>query len=143
MIEDLHERRKRVLIIDDELATVDYVTYFLGKANCTVSIARGCKEGIAVAVDFRPDLVICDLKMPEIDGFACARLIRAVPALMTVPLVALTGMIVPGQEGKARASGFDGYVEKPMNPWELVDRLKSFLRWAKSGALRHMTADSL
>lgn len=119
---------KRVVLIDDDPREIEYVTYFLGKANCSVMLARDCLEGIRLALEHRPSLIICDIKMARIDGFDCARLIRSHASLRPVPLVAFTGQCVPGDMEKALAAGFDDYLEKPMNPWQLIDMFMGFMR---------------
>jgi two-component system cell cycle response regulator len=118
---------RRVLIVDDTPDTVDYIGYFLGKAGLSVMVARDGREGLRLALSERPDLIVCDINMPGMDGFEFARACRADIKLRAMPIVALTGADRSGDEQKAKDAGFNGYILKPMNPWKLADELKAFM----------------
>jgi two-component system cell cycle response regulator DivK len=120
---------QRVLIVDDDRDTVDYIGYFLGKASLSVVMARNGEEGFRLAMAQRPDLIVCDIRMPGgMDGFEFARKIRNEIKLKTVPMVALTGAEATGDEQRAIDAGFDAFLLKPMNPWKLADQLKAFIK---------------
>lgn len=78
-----------------------------------VEIAFSGREGIAQAQRFRPDLVLCDIGLPEMDGFEVARAIRAHPEIGRVALVALTGYAQPEDIMRASDAGFDAHLAKP------------------------------
>jgi CheY-like chemotaxis protein len=73
-------------------------------------------QGLAMALDLKPDLVLCDIGIPGIDGFEVARRVRSHPDLAGTRLVALTGYALPEDVAKAREAGFDEHLAKPVDP---------------------------
>jgi len=84
-------------------------------------------EGVAAAERVHPDLILMDIQLPGIDGYEATRRIRAVPALATVPIIAVTSYALSGDEAKTRAAGCDGYVAKPFSPRQLLAKIREFL----------------
>ena len=80
-----------------------------------VAVAPNGPEGIEMARVLKPDVVVCDIGLPEMDGYAVARAMRADPDLAHVALVALTGYATPEDRAKAREAGFDAHLAKPPN----------------------------
>ena len=78
-----------------------------------VEVAYGAREGIEKARTFRPDVVLCDIGLPEFDGYKVARRMRADRELARVKLVALSGYAGPEDVAKAREAGFDAHLAKP------------------------------
>jgi PAS domain S-box-containing protein len=104
---------RRVLVIEDNADAAESLRSVLELHGNTVAIASTGAEGIEVARTFRPDVVLCDVGLPEMTGYDVARAIRADPTLRTLPLVALTGYATPDDVGRAREAGFDRHVAKP------------------------------
>lgn len=120
---------KRVLIIDDNQDSVDLMKYALTKANFYPVPARSCAEAIRLVEKDPPALIVCDLRMPAVDGIECARKIRAIYSLKDVPMVLVTDKPgEPGDAAKATEAGFNGYLQKPMDPYRLVDLLRAFMK---------------
>ncbi len=111
---------KRVLIIEDYADSAQILFIALQSAGHTPLIAASGGEGLDKARGFRPDVVICDLGLPDMDGLSVARAIRADPELEHTWLIALTAYYLPAQ---AAAAGFDEYYTKPAD----VQRLASLL----------------
>ena len=84
-------------------------------------------EGVAAAEREQPDLILMDIQLPVIDGYEATRRIRAVPALATVPIIAVTSYALSGDEAKTREAGCDGYVAKPFSPRQLLAKIREFL----------------
>jgi CheY-like chemotaxis protein len=82
----------------------------------SVSVAAEGFQGLAMALDLKPDLVLCDIGIPGIDGFEVARRLRSHPDLARTRLVALTGYALPEDVAKAREAGFDEHLAKPFDP---------------------------
>ena len=75
-----------------------------------------------------PDLIICDVLMPDIDGYEVARQLGAHPVLAAIPLVAVTALAMVDDRNKILDSGFDGYITKPIDPETFVSEVATFLR---------------
>jgi len=85
-----------------------------------------CKALAAIAKQ-RPELILMDIQMPILDGYAATRLIKADPALRLIPIIAVTSYALSGEEKKARAAGCDDYVPKPFSPRELLAKIRQYL----------------
>ena len=106
-------RSRRCLIIEDNRDAATSLGELLELQGHVVEIAYSGREGIEQAQHFRPDVIICDIGLPEMDGFDVARAIRAHPAIGRVALVALTGYAQPEDVVNARDAGFDAHLAKP------------------------------
>ncbi|MED7821600.1 HAMP domain-containing protein [Streptomyces chiangmaiensis] len=115
---------RHILIIDDDIRNVFALTHVLGRVGITVKYAENGREGLEV-LERSPDvsLVLMDIMMPEMDGYATIRTIRNTPRLAHLPIIALTAKAMPGDREKAIDSGANDYVPKPVN----VDRLLSIV----------------
>ena len=107
---------KKILYIEDNEQNLYLVTFILEKHGYEVHAARDGQEGIAMAARVLPDLILLDIQLPQMDGYAVARQLRINPDLATVPIVAVTSYAMAGDRDKALAAGCNGYIEKPINP---------------------------
>ena len=114
----------RIAVIDDEAPNRSYLETLLGTAGFEVQVAAGGDEGIALVEKERPDLVLVDLMMPEVDGFAVCERIRNGPAGAGTQIIVLSAL--DAVDGKVRALelGADDYLVKPIESRELVSRIK-------------------
>jgi len=117
----------RIAVIDDEAPNRAYLQTLLGTAGFDVQVAGGGNEGVALVEKERPDLVLVDLMMPEVDGFMACERIRKGPAGADIQIVVLS--VLDGLDGKVRALelGADDYLVKPIESRELVTRIKVML----------------
>ncbi len=113
-------RRRRVLIIEDNLDAAESLRMLLELCGYRAEIAVTGADGIEMARSFLPDVVLCDLGLPEMDGLSVARSLRAEPALSGVRLVALTGYVGPEDVERALLAGFDSHMPKPADPDALL-----------------------
>jgi PAS domain S-box-containing protein len=104
---------RRVLIIEDNVDAADSLRDVLAFGEHEVEVAYNGLQGIAKAKEFRPDVVLCDIGLPMMDGFEVARAFRADEALKGVFLVALSGYALPEDVARAQAAGFDRHLAKP------------------------------
>ena len=118
----------RVLLIEDNRPNRDLVRYLLEAHGFLCEEAVDGEAGVQQAFASRPDIVICDLQLPGIDGFEVLRRLRAEPGLAGVPVVAVTAYAMVGDRERILAAGFDGYVAKPIDPQRFVGEIASFLR---------------
>lgn len=117
----------RILIIEDNAANMQLMAYLLNAFGHTVLEAINGRTGLATARQARPDMVLCDLQMPGMDGYDVARRFKHDPDLIDVPLVAVTAYAMVGDRDKVLAAGFDGYIPKPINPELFVSEVEMFL----------------
>ncbi|HSQ63471.1 MAG TPA: response regulator, partial [Polyangiaceae bacterium] len=102
-----------VLVIEDNVDAAESLRDALELDLNTVAVAGTGREGIEKARAFKPDVVLCDIGLPEMDGYAVARAMRADPELKKASLVALSGYASPEDVARARDAGFDRHVSKP------------------------------
>ena len=107
--------RPRVLLVDDAADTLDVVRAILEHAGHTVFTARSAMDALDLAKKDPPDVILCDIAMPEIDGFGFLRAVRADALLSRVPVIALTSYAGMAERGRIREAGFDAYLAKPVD----------------------------
>jgi two-component system, cell cycle response regulator len=125
----------RILIIEDNQANLALMTYLLQAFGHTVSTAMDGEAGLALAHDDPPDLIICDVHLPKIDGYEVARRLKRHHLLNATPLVAVTALAMVGDRDKVLGAGFDGYLSKPIVPEGFVQEVEGFLNVDYSGAM--------
>ena len=117
---------KRVLIIEDNENNRYLAKFILEKNGYEVIEAVNGISGVAMALKEKPDLVIMDIQLPDIDGMEATRRIRAAESDTEIPIVALTSFAMTGDREKALAAGCTGYIEKPINPDTFMEELKKY-----------------
>jgi two-component system cell cycle response regulator DivK len=117
---------KKILIVEDVDFNRDLIVQLL-EDNYEILTAADGAEGIQLAEQERPDLILMDLSLPVIDGWEATRRIKANAALQHTPIIALTAHAMRGDEEKARESGCDDYLSKPLDEDVLFAKLAKFL----------------
>ncbi|HEX9782985.1 MAG TPA: response regulator [Opitutaceae bacterium] len=117
----------RILIIEDNSANSDLMVYLLNAFGYDSISAETGEERLTSVRNAPPDLVLCDVHLPGIDGYAVARAIKGDPELRGLPIVAVTALAMVGDREKVLAAGFDGYISKPINPESFARSLEAFL----------------
>ena len=117
----------RVLIIEDNKANLELAEYLLKASGYTTLTARDGEEGVGVARKEHPDLIICDLQMPIMDGYGVVRELKKDSLLRPIPVIAVTALSMPGDRNNVLAAGFDGYLSKPIEPETFVRTVEGFL----------------
>jgi CheY-like chemotaxis protein len=120
--------RARILVIEDNPANLELIRYLLQSFGHTVLTAADGEIGVEMVRNERPDLVLCDVQLPKLDGIGVARAIRSDPDLRDVPLIAVTAFAMVGDRDKMLQAGFDGYLPKPITPETFLSDIESFLR---------------
>jgi two-component system, cell cycle response regulator DivK len=118
--------RKTILVIEDQELNRDLLIQIL-EDFYAVTVAGDGVEGLAQAMDGRPDLILMDFGMPVMDGWETTRRIKADPALRHIPIIAITSHAMVGDEEKARQAGCDDYMAKPIHEDELLTKIRHFL----------------
>ncbi len=121
------EAQPLILAIDDELIIRETLGLLLGDEYRIISVANGM-EGIAMALEISPDVILLDVMMPQIDGFDVCRQIRAVPALMEVPIIMITALDDRQSKLEGLRAGADDFITKPFDALELLARVQTITR---------------
>lgn len=119
--------RARVLIIEDNPANMELMSYLLAAAGHATTEAWTGEQGLELASQSAPDLVLCDLALPGIDGYAVASRLKGETSLAAVPIIAVTASAMVGDRDKVLAAGFDGYISKPITPETFATEVERFL----------------
>jgi two-component system cell cycle response regulator DivK len=118
---------KRILIVEDQEDLRGILRDLLTGSGYEVIEAANGRDGVAKANSERPDLILMDIQLPEIDGYEATRRIKADPSLKATPIIAVSSFAMKGDEEKARASGCDSYVTKPYSPMQLLRVVRGYL----------------
>jgi two-component system, cell cycle response regulator len=118
----------RILVIEDNPDSLKLIAYLLKAFGHTTLTAPDGEAGLAAAEREVPDLIICDIQLPGLDGHEVARRLKSHPTLRGVPLVAVTAYAMRGDRDRMLASGFDGYIPKPIDPRKFVGEVQTFLK---------------
>lgn len=121
----------KILLVDDEPDILEIVGYNLRKAGYEIEIARSGLEAVSLAKKFRPDLILLDVMMPEMDGFQTIRALRKNPDLDATIVIFLTALTDDQSEIEGLKLGADDFITKPINPDLLLARLQTALRRMK------------
>jgi CheY-like chemotaxis protein len=111
---------RSILIIEDNADAAQSLADLLLLHGNTVRVARDARTGLAIATELRPDVILCDIGLPDRDGYDVARALRADDAFRRTFLVALSGYAQPEDRQRARDAGFDAHVAKPPSITELI-----------------------
>ncbi|MGB7539991.1 MAG: response regulator [Anaerolineales bacterium] len=118
---------KTILLIEDNEQNRYLATFLLEKHGYTVLSAADGPAGIELAGRILPHLILLDIQLPTMDGYAVARTLRENPVLKTTPIIAVTSYAMPGDREKTIAAGCSGYIEKPINPDTFVSDVERHL----------------
>lgn len=117
----------RILIIEDNPANLELMSYLLNAFGHHALTAPDGKRGLEAAETESPELIICDVEIPEINGLEVARRLKAHPTLSAIPLIAVTAFAMVGDRDRVMAAGFDGYIPKPITPEKFVKQVETYL----------------
>ena len=118
---------KRILVVEDNGTNMYLIRFILEKSGYEVIEAMEGAVGVELAIKEKPDLVIMDLQLPDIDGLEATKRIRASEADSDIPIIALTSFAMAGDREKALAAGCTGYIEKPINPDTFIAEIEKYL----------------
>src|SRR5215813_5533910 len=124
-----HEHKRRILIADDDEPTRQMLAEFLEEEGYEVRLAEDGTQTLETASSFLPDLILLDVKMPEIDGLEVA---RRVHAKSNIPIIMLSALTDDIDRVAGLSAGSDDYVTKPVRPRELLLRIQGLLRRAEA-----------
>jgi two-component system cell cycle response regulator DivK len=116
-----------ILVIEDNEQNLYLMRFLLENKGYSVAAARLGREGIELALRLKPQAILLDIQLPEMDGYAVARALRQQAGWEQVPIIAVTSYAMSGDREKALAAGATDYIEKPINPDTFVDQIKKHL----------------
>jgi len=116
-----------ILLADDNLIVTQMFAKYLQTKNYQVVIAHNGLQAIEKTKEYKPELIIMDMKMPNMDGLEAIRHIRANAHIAKIPIIALTGLAVPGDKKRCLEAGANDYLNKPVNFEELMTAIKKLL----------------
>ena len=119
--------RNVILLIEDNEQNRYLLTFLLERHGHEVRCAADGIHGIELAKTLAPRLILLDIQLPRMDGYAVARALRQLEALRDTPIVAVTSYAMPGDRERALECGCTGYIEKPINPETFVAEMERAL----------------
>jgi len=119
---------KKILLVDDESDILDFLSYNLKNIGYDVRVANNGEEGVKTALEFKPDLILLDMMMPEMDGIETCEKIREVDELKSVVIAFLTARGEDYSQIAGFNAGADDYILKPIKPKVLMSRVKALLK---------------
>jgi len=118
---------KRILVVEDQPDNRQIIRDMLADTGYEIAEAENGEEALAAIAKARPDLILMDIQLPIMDGYAATRRIKTDPALKSIPIIAVTSYALSGEEKKAREAGCDDYVPKPYSPRQLLAKIRQYL----------------
>lgn len=118
----------RIAVIEDNPANRELMSYLLQAFGHTPLESADGISGLESVRRERPDLILCDLQLPGMDGYEIARQLKNDSSLNTIPLVAVTAYAMVGDRDAILAAGFDGYIAKPITPELFVGQVEAYLK---------------
>jgi CheY-like chemotaxis protein len=118
---------KRILLIEDNAVNRRLAQFLLKSKGYEVWEATNAPEAFATLRERRPDLILMDIQLPEVDGLTATRHLKADPATQDIPVVAVTSYAMRGDEAMALAAGCSGYVTKPIDKALFLDTVAKIL----------------
>ena len=117
---------RTILLIEDNEQNRYLATFLLEQHGHKVVSAPNGPRGIELARALTPDLILLDIQLPVMDGYAVAQVLRGIESLRDTPIIAVTSYAMAGDHEKALAAGCNGYIEKPINPDTFVAEIEQF-----------------
>jgi two-component system, cell cycle response regulator DivK len=122
---------KKILVVEDNEQNMYLMNFLLEKMGYAVLQAKTGIEGVKMAILEKPDMILMDIQLPDIDGLEVTRRIRESGTDGTIPIIAVTSYAMVGDREKAIQAGCTGYIEKPINPESFIQEMEKLLQHGK------------
>lgn len=131
MAEPGDAKSKKILVIEDNPQNMEMVAMMLARAEYKVLKAEDAQNGISLARQLQPDLILMDIQLPDMDGLDATRILREDADTSDIKIVALTAYAMKGDREKMLAGGCDDYISKPFRYREFMAKVEKILAKAK------------
>jgi two-component system cell cycle response regulator len=121
------ESSARILVVEDNEENMTLIAYLLRAHGFFPELAYSGTAGLELALEQRPQLILLDILMPGMDGYEVATAVRAYSELAETRIVAVTASAMVGDRERIVAAGFDGYIQKPIDPERFIGEVRRFL----------------
>ena len=118
---------KTALVIEDNVDNMKLITFILEKNGYSTLRAENGKMGIELAIKERPDFVLLDIQLPDMNGLEVLEELRGSEIDGEIPIIAITSYAMSGDREKMIEAGCDGYLEKPIDPVNIIDQIKKVI----------------
>ncbi len=118
---------KTVLVIEDNVDNMEVMRQILEEDGYKVLKAETGQQGLDVALEARPDFILLDIQLPDIDGLEVLQKIRSSEIKDDIPVIAVTSYAMAGDREKIMAAGCNSYIEKPIDPEKVISRIRQIL----------------
>jgi two-component system, cell cycle response regulator DivK len=118
---------KKALVIEDNKDNMALIIFILEKNGYSTIRAENGREGIALAKKELPDFILLDIQLPDIDGFEVLKELRRIESTTSIPVIAVTSYAMTGDRHKLINAGCNGYIEKPIDPFIVVNQIKKII----------------
>ncbi len=119
--------QKVILIVEDDPLSLELFRDLLEVSGYTTLEATDGRQGVELAKEKKPDLILMDIQLPVMDGLEATRILKADPATKDIPIVALTAYAMGEEEERIRHADFDGYITKPIHIQEFLEEVAQYL----------------
>jgi len=117
-----------ILVVEDNELNITLFKDVLGFHKYNVLISESGEKGYQMAVQNRPDLVLLDIQLPDIDGYEVAKRLRANSDTAQIPIIAVTSYAMPEDKERCKEAGCSDFISKPINFRDLVDTIEKYLK---------------
>ncbi|PIP38994.1 MAG: two-component system response regulator [Desulfobacterales bacterium CG23_combo_of_CG06-09_8_20_14_all_51_8] len=118
---------QKALVIEDNEDNMNLITFILHKYGYSTVWAENGRRGVELAIQEKPDFIILDIQLPDIDGYEVLRLIRVSEANGNLPIIAMTSYAMSGDREKLLNAGCTGYIEKPIDPESVMVEIRKII----------------
>jgi len=119
---------KRVLIVEDNEDNMYMIKFILENNNLKVLMADKGLLGYEIALSEKPDLILMDIQLPDLNGIEVTKKIRESEIADTIPIIAISSYAMAGDKDKALSAGFTGYIEKPFEPETIMNEIEKYIK---------------
>jgi CheY-like chemotaxis protein len=116
-----------ILVVEDNDANIELTDFLLKASGYVPVLAQSGAEGVRLATELRPDLILMDIQMPGMDGYEATAAIKRQAELEACPVVAVTAFAMVGDQDRIMSRGFAGYISKPIEAETFVAQVEAYL----------------